>query len=63
VPWTTRSSKKSPRQGVHRRQAIDLKLIDELGDEKTAVAWLVAQKTSRKICRFAITSSALGSAT
>jgi len=26
------------------RQAIDLKLIDELGDEKTAVAWLVAQK-------------------
>src|SRR5207342_299470 len=24
-------------------QAIDLKLIDELGDEKTAVAWLVAQ--------------------
>ena len=25
-------------------QAIDLKLIDELGDEKTAVAWLVAQK-------------------
>src|SRR5277367_1126385 len=26
------------------RQAIDLKLIDQLGDEKTAVAWLVAQK-------------------
>jgi len=26
------------------RQAIDLKLIDELGDERTAVAWLVAQK-------------------
>ena len=25
-------------------QAIDLKLIDELGDEKTAIAWLVAQK-------------------
>jgi protease-4 len=25
-------------------QAVDLKLIDELGDEKTAVAWLVAQK-------------------
>jgi protease-4 len=25
-------------------QAIDLKLVDELGDEKTAVAWLVAQK-------------------
>jgi protease IV len=25
-------------------QAIDLKLIDQLGDEKTAVAWLVAQK-------------------
>src|SRR5438094_3638177 len=25
-------------------QAIDLKLIDELGDEKTAVAWLVANK-------------------
>jgi protease-4 len=26
------------------RQAVELKLIDELGDEKTAVAWLVAQK-------------------
>jgi protease-4 len=26
------------------RQAVDLKLIDELGDEKTAIAWLVAQK-------------------
>src|ERR1700742_651449 len=25
-------------------QAIDLKLIDQLGDEKTAMAWLVAQK-------------------
>jgi len=25
-------------------QAVDLKLIDELGDEKVAVAWLVAQK-------------------
>jgi len=25
-------------------QAVDLKLIDELGDEKAAVAWLVAQK-------------------
>ena len=25
-------------------QAVDLKLIDELGDEKTAVKWLVAQK-------------------
>lgn len=25
------------------RQALDLKLIDQLGDEKTAVAWLVAQ--------------------
>jgi protease IV len=29
-------------------QAIDLKLIDELGDEKTAVAWLVAQKKVEK---------------
>jgi len=29
-------------------QAIDLKLIDELGDEKTAVAWLVAQKNIKK---------------
>ena len=29
-------------------QAIDLKLIDELGDEKTAVAWLVAQKNVKK---------------
>src|ERR1700730_17251707 len=26
------------------RQAIELKLIDQLGDEKTAVAWLVAEK-------------------
>ena len=26
------------------RQAIELKLVDQLGDEKTAVAWLVAQK-------------------
>jgi protease IV len=26
------------------RQAIGLKLVDELGDEKTAVAWLLAQK-------------------
>jgi protease IV len=29
-------------------QAIDLKLIDELGDEKNAVAWLVAQKNVKK---------------
>jgi protease-4 len=26
------------------RQAVDLKLIDQLGDEKTAVTWLVTQK-------------------
>ena len=26
------------------RQAVDLKLIDQLGDEKAAVAWLVAEK-------------------
>src|SRR5467141_4922572 len=26
------------------RQAVDLKLVDQLGDEKTAVAWLVAEK-------------------
>jgi protease-4 len=26
------------------RQAVDLKLIDQLGDEKTAVAWLVANR-------------------
>jgi protease-4 len=26
------------------RQAVDLKLIDQLGDEKTAIAWLVAEK-------------------
>ena len=26
------------------RQAVDLKLVDALGDEKTAIAWLVAQK-------------------
>jgi protease-4 len=26
------------------RQAVDLKLIDQLGDEKTAIAWLVAER-------------------
>jgi protease IV len=26
------------------RQAVELKLIDQLGDEKTAIAWLVSQK-------------------
>src|ERR1700755_186573 len=30
------------------RQAVDLKLIDELGDEKAGVAWLVAQKNIKK---------------
>jgi protease-4 len=30
------------------RQAVDLKLIDQLGDEKTAIAWLVAQKGVKK---------------
>jgi protease-4 len=30
------------------RQAIDLKLIDQLGDEKTAVTWLVEQKGVKK---------------
>src|SRR6476619_1302929 len=30
------------------RQAIDLKLIDQLGDEKTAIAWLVEQKGVKK---------------
>jgi protease IV len=30
------------------RQALDLKLIDQLGDEKTAVAWLVEQKNVKK---------------
>src|SRR5215472_10284091 len=30
------------------RQAVDLKLIDQLGDEKTAVAWLVDQKGVKK---------------
>src|SRR5882672_6609172 len=29
------------------RQAVELKLIDQLGDEKTAVAWLVAEKKIR----------------
>ena len=29
-------------------QAIDLKLIDQLGDERTAIAWLVAQKGVKK---------------
>ena len=30
------------------RQAVDLKLIDQLGDEKTAIAWLVEQKNVKK---------------
>src|SRR5207237_10759199 len=30
------------------RQAIDLKLIDQIGDEKTAVTWLVEQKGGKK---------------
>lgn len=30
------------------RQAVDLKLIDQLGDEKTAVTWLVEQKGVKK---------------
>lgn len=30
------------------RQAIDLKLVDQLGDEETAIAWLVAQKHVKK---------------
>src|SRR5947208_9986883 len=30
------------------RQAVDLKLIDALGDEKSAVGWLVAQKNVKK---------------
>jgi protease IV len=30
------------------RQAVDLKLIDQLGDEKTAIAWLESQKGVKK---------------
>jgi len=30
------------------RQGVDLKLVDELGDETTAVAWLVEQKNVKK---------------
>ena len=30
------------------RQAVDLKLVDQLGDEKTAVTWLVEQKGVKK---------------
>jgi protease IV len=30
------------------RQAVDLKLIDQLGDEKTAIQWLVEQKNVKK---------------
>lgn len=30
------------------RQAIDLKLIDQIGDEKTAVSWLVEHKGVKK---------------
>jgi protease-4 len=30
------------------RQAVELKLVDALGDEKTAIAWLVAEKNVKK---------------
>src|SRR3954454_19168447 len=30
------------------RQAVELKLVDALGDEKTAVEWLVTQKNAKK---------------
>lgn len=30
------------------RQAVELKLVDQLGDEKTAIAWLVAQKNVKR---------------
>ena len=30
------------------RQAVELKLVDALGDEKTAIAWLVAQKNVKR---------------
>ena len=30
------------------RQAVELKLVDALGDEKTAVEWLVTQKNVKK---------------
>src|SRR6202011_5372193 len=30
------------------RQAVDLKLVDALGDEKTAIAWLVEQKNVKR---------------
>src|SRR6185436_828181 len=30
------------------RQAVELKLIDAIGDEKTAVEWLVTQKNVKK---------------
>jgi protease IV len=30
------------------RQALELKLVDQLGDEKTAIAWLVAQKNVKR---------------
>jgi protease-4 len=30
------------------RQAVDLKLVDQLGDEKTAIDWLVTQKNVKK---------------
>ncbi len=33
---------------VTGHQAVDLKLIDQLGDEKTAIAWLVEQKGVKK---------------
>ena len=30
------------------RQAIELKLVDELGDEKTAIAWLAKEREYRR---------------
>ena len=44
-----RCSKKSRTGAIFTgRQAVELKLIDQLGDEKTAIAWLVAQKNVKR---------------
>ena len=45
------------------RQAIELKLIDALGDERSAIEWLAKEKKSIRKRRFATISSIRGSAT
>jgi len=53
--WTTELLEKSADgTSLHRRQASISSCIDHSATRKTAIAWLVAQKNSRAVCRCAI---------